>query len=215
VKPVTRVVFILDQMIHNKNIIRITFSWVLFILVIYLMISVSACRHKTPSNTDDICKIFSQKKRWYKHAKKSTKKWGTPVHVQMAILQQESGFEYDAKPARKKILGFIPWRRKSSAYGYAQVLNETWKEYAKQTNNHGADRDSFKDAVDFVGWYTYHTQKQTKVSKWDTYNQYLAYHEGRTGFIRKSHNKKPWLIKVAKKVDKRSKIYASQLKNCK
>jgi hypothetical protein len=201
-------------MIVNKNVIRISITGVLLILVTYLMISISACNHKTPSNTDDICQIFSQKKRWHKYAKKSTKKWGTPVHVQMAILQQESGFKYDAKPARKKILGIIPWRRKSSAYGYAQVLNETWKEYAKQTKNHGADRDNFKDAIDFVGWYTYHTQKQTKISKWDAYNQYLAYHEGRGGFMKKSHNKKPWLVKVAKKVDSRAKIYASQLKRC-
>ena len=187
----------------------------LFILIFYLMISISACRHKTPSNIGDVCNIFSQKKKWHKYAKKSTKKWGTPIHVQMAILQQESGFKYDAKPTRKKILGIIPWRRKSSAYGYAQVLNETWKEYIKQTHNYGADRDSFKDAIDFVGWYTYHTQKQTKVSKWDTYNQYLAYHEGRAGFMKKSHNKKQWLIKVAKKVDNRAQIYASQLKKCK
>lgn len=185
-----------------------------FVLVVYLFILVSSCAHKQPKNINDICEIFSEKKKWYKYAKKSTKKWGTPVHVLMAILQQESAFRYDAKPGRKKLLGFIPWTRKSSAYGYAQVLNETWKQYIKETKNRGADRDSFKDSIDFVGWYTYNTQKQTKVSKWDAYNQYLAYHEGRGGFMKKTYKKKQWLKDIARKVDTNAKKYASQLKTC-
>jgi hypothetical protein len=186
----------------------------LFILSVYLLILISSCSHKTPKNINNVCDIFSEKKKWFKYAKKSSKTWGTPIHVQMAILQQESGFQYDAKPGRKKLFGLIPWKRKSSAYGYAQVLNETWKEYSKQTKNWGADRDDFKDAIDFVGWYTYHTQKITKVSKWDAYNQYLAYHEGRGGYMKKSYSNKKWLVDVAKKVDRNSKIYAAQLKNC-
>jgi len=185
------------------------------LLCIYVMASLYSCSHKTPSDIHNICEIFDQKSRWYKYAKKSRKKWGTPIHVQMAILQQESSFKYDAKPGRKKLLGFIPWKRKSSAYGFAQVLNETWKQYAKETKNWGADRDSFKDSIDFVGWYTFNTQKQTKVSKWDAYNQYLAYHEGRGGYLRKSYKNKPWLIKIARKVKRNAKIYATQLKKCK
>lgn len=186
----------------------------LLIGAVYLLISISSCSHKAPTQINNICNIFSEKHRWHKHAKKSTKKWGTPIHVQMAILQQESAFKYDAKPSRKKLLGFIPWKRQSSAYGYAQVLNETWKEYAKQTKNWGADRDDFKDAIDFVGWYTFHTQKQTNVSKWDAYNQYLAYHEGRGGYMKQTYKNKKWLIDVARKVDNNAKRYASQLKTC-
>ncbi|MBL4773291.1 MAG: transglycosylase SLT domain-containing protein [Alcanivoracaceae bacterium] len=199
----------------NISTIKYVISILVFFLSLYIVIFLSSCAHKTPTQTDKICEIFSQKKSWYKYAKMSTKKWGTPINVQMAILQQESGFRYDAKPGRKKLLGFIPWKRESSAYGYAQVLTDTWKQYAKETKNRGADRDSFKDSIDFVGWYTYHTQKQTKVSKWDAYNQYLAYHEGRNGFIKKSYINKKWLIKVAQKVDRISKSYASQLKSCK
>lgn len=196
------------------NKLKISTVVLSFLLSIYLSITLSSCSHKKPKDTDNICHIFSQKKRWHKHAKKSTKRWGTPIHVQMAILRQESNFAYDAKPGRKKLLGFIPWKRKSSAYGYAQVLNETWKEYTKATGNRGADRDNFADAIDFVGWYTYHTQKQTKVSKWDAYNQYLAYHEGRGGFVKGTYNGKEWLTTVAKKVDNNAKLYARQLKVC-
>ena len=114
----------------------------------------------------------------------------------------------------KNYWGFIPWKRKSSAYGYAQVLTETWKEYVKQTKNRGADRDRFKDSIDFVGWYTSKTQQITKVSKWDAYNQYLAYHEGRGGYVKGTYKNKSWLMNVAKKVDKNAKIYALQLKSC-
>lgn len=184
------------------------------IVLTITMIFISSCSHKIPDNVNNICEIFSEKKRWYKHAKKSQSLWGTPIHVQMAILQQESGFKYDAKPGRKKILGFIPWTRKSSAYGYAQVLDVTWKQYIKETKNRGADRDSFKDSIDFVGWYTHNTQKQTKISKWDTYNQYLAYHEGRGGYMKKTYKNKKWLQDVARKVDNNAKKYAAQLKKC-
>jgi len=53
------------------------------------------------------------------------------------------------------------------------------------------------------------------ISKWDAYNQYLAYHEGHGGFRAKSYLKKPWLIKVAQKVKKRAGQYGTQLKRCK
>ena len=193
---------------------KVFVSLVLFVLLTYVWILISSCAHKVPSNPDNICTIFDDKWRWHKHAKKSQKKWGTPIHVQMAILKQESGFRYDAKPGRRKLLGLIPWKRKSSAFGYAQVLNATWKEYIKATGNKGADRDSFKDAIDFVGWYTNGTQKMTKVSKWDAKNQYLAYHEGREGYLKKTYKNKEWLIKVADKVASQSKKFAKQIKSC-
>jgi hypothetical protein len=53
------------------------------------------------------------------------------------------------------------------------------------------------------------------VSKWDAYNQYLNYHEGRGGFSRKSYNKKPWLLKVARKMDNQANTYSQQFWGCK
>ncbi|MDQ6968500.1 MAG: hypothetical protein Q9M14_07455 [Mariprofundaceae bacterium] len=41
------------------------------------------------------------------------------------------------------------------------------------------------------------------------------YHEGHGGWKRKTFNKKPWLIKVAKKVKHRSERYAVQIQRCK
>ncbi|MEM7708173.1 MAG: transglycosylase SLT domain-containing protein [Pseudomonadota bacterium] len=172
------------------------------------------CASRPPADTGSICAIFTEKPRWYRAALKSQKRWGTPVHIQMAIIHQESRFEAKAAPPRRRLLGIIPTTRPSSAYGYAQVKDETWDWYRKDTGQGGADRDSFADAIDFVGWYTDVSRKRVGLSKWDPYGQYLAYHEGHGGYERRSYEAKPWLMDVAQKVDHRAREWGAQLKRC-
>jgi hypothetical protein len=167
-----------------------------------------------PENVEDICEIFEEKGRWYKDAKKSEDRWGTPIHVQLAIIRQESTFKFDARPPRTKLLGFIPWKRPSNAYGYAQALESTWAWYQKDTGRRGADRDDFGDAIDFVGWYTHQSQTRAGISKWDPYNQYLAYHEGQTGWLNKSYRYNGKLKTIARKVDYRAREWGAQLQRC-
>ena len=178
------------------------------------MVTGVACATAPPQNVENICSIFKEKKSWYKAAKKSEARWGTPKHVQMAIIRQESSFEFDAKPPRTKLLGFIPWKRPSDAYGYAQALDSTWGWYKDDTGRRFADRDDFKDAIDFVGWYTDMSNKSVGISKWDPYNQYLAYHEGQTGWQRGTYKKKTWLKDTARQVDYRAQQWGGQLKRC-
>ena len=175
---------------------------------------IGSCATRPPKNVDNLCKIFEERPGWYKDALRSTKKWGTPVHVQMAIIRQESTFKFNARPPRKKILGFIPGPRASDAYGYAQVKDATWDWYREKTGNRGADRDDFGDAIDFVGWYTNLTQRTLGISKWDPYNQYLAYHEGHGGFKNGTYRRKGWLMDVARNVDYRAKEWGAQLRGC-
>lgn len=177
-------------------------------------ILLSGCATPPPSNVDNICVIFKEKGGWYKSAKASQKRWGTPIHVQMAIIRQESSFRDDAQPPRSRLLGFIPWKRPSSAYGYPQAKDDTWDWYIRKTGNRGADRDDFSDAVDFVGWYTNVSHAKLGISKWDAKHQYLAYHEGHSGYGKRSYRNKAWLLKVADKVDRQAKTYARQLKSC-
>lgn len=184
------------------------------IIIFILFLFLGGCATYKPSNTSDICQIFAGETDWYEAAREAQHDWGTPMYVLMAIMHQESRFIADAQPERDWFLGFIPLPRKSSAYGYAQAQDPAWNDYMKQTGSWGADRDDFEDAIDFIGWYTDGTQKRLNISKWDTYSQYLAYHEGRGGYSRKTYNKKPWLIGVAKKVTKRADSYNRQLKNC-
>ncbi len=178
------------------------------------LLLLAACSSAPPKNIDNSCAIFFDRDDWYDAAKASFKRWGVPIHVQLAIIHQESRFKYDAKTEMEYFLWIIPVGRKSTAYGYAQVKDDTWDWYRKATHNWGADRDDFEDAVDFIGWYGKLSYDKLKISKWDAYNQYLAYHEGHGGFKRKHYRNKPWLIKVARKVEKNAKRYARQLKTC-
>ena len=162
----------------------------------------------------NICEIFREHPKWYEGARKSSDKWGVPIPVLMAIIHQESSFIPDAKPPRTSCLWIFPGPRPSSAYGYAQARDETWDEYQKSTGNTWADRDSFEDAVDFVGWYCDLSFKRSGISKQDAYGLYLAYHEGHGGYNRKTYLKKKWLVSVARKVRARANTYRRQLDSC-
>jgi len=190
----------------------------LFLLIALAVLSVlPSCATKPVSTSvkDNVCEIFTEKPRWYRQAKKSVDRWGGNIHVPMAIIYQESSFKRKARPPRRYFLGFIPGKRASDAYGYAQALKSTWGEYQTASGRRSADRDNFSDAFDFVLWYMSVTQQRNQVSKWDAYAQYLNYHEGQGGYSRGSYKSKQWLINVAKRVEARSKRYAAQLNQCK
>ncbi|SCZ62113.1 transglycosylase SLT domain-containing protein [Thiohalomonas denitrificans] len=180
-----------------------------------LLLVLTGCATTPPSNMDNSCEIFREKNGWYDVTRDVYERWGVPPHVQLAIIHQESRFQYDAKPPRRKLLWVIPWFRKSSAYGFAQVKDSTWDWYREKTGKRWASRDDFEDAVDFIGWYGNMTYKTLGISKWDTYKQYLAYHEGHGGYRRGTYQSKPWLIKVAGRVKARASRYHTQLSGCK
>lgn len=169
---------------------------------------------KAPRNLDDACSIVRQQPKILRAMKKTERKWNVPVHVQMAIVYQESKFVYDARTPVKYVLGVLPMGRQSSAYGYAQALDGTWKEYQRAEGGRGAKRTSIQDATDFMGWYMTKTNEVTGIPLHDARNQYLAYHEGRTGYLRGSYKSKSWLVRVADEVASRSIMYQIQLANC-
>ncbi|TBT15219.1 hypothetical protein D5E84_24340 [Vibrio parahaemolyticus] len=173
----------------------------------------AGCATAPPKQQDNLCEIFREKSGWYDDAKDMEKEWGTPIHVAMAIIKQESSFRHDAKPPKDYVLGFIPWGRVSSAYGYAQAQDPAWDDFQDSTGQ-GGSRTNFDDSIMFVGWYTYETRRQLGISLWDPYNQYLAYHEGRGGYKRGTYKRKPSLMKVARRVEQTAKTYGWQLKQC-
>ncbi|HJN52889.1 MAG: hypothetical protein QGI68_01270 [Pseudomonadales bacterium] len=179
-----------------------------------LTLILAACASQPPGEPDNICSIFAEKDKWYKKARKSYRRWGTPIPVLMAFTHQESGYKAKAKPPRKKILGFIPGRRPASAFGFAQAVDETWKQYKKATGRRGADRDDFEDAMDFVGWYNDQSHRKNGIAKSDARNLYYAYHEGHGGFKKGSYRSKKWLVDVAAKVASRAANYQTQLNRC-
>lgn len=183
-------------------------------LVCCCLVSLFGCVKQPPSNIDNVCHIFKEYPQWYRDAKDVERRWKVPVPVQMAIIHQESKFEAQARPPRTKFLWFFPGKRPTTAYGYAQALNGTWKEYKRDNGNLFSSRDYFGDGVDFIGWYANNAYKRAQVPRTDAYPLYLAYHEGIGGYQRKSYLSKPWLIHVARKVKARSQVYARQLNSC-
>lgn len=184
------------------------------LLILAAVLLLVGCASSPPKQANNLCAIFKEKKDWYKAARKARDRWGVPISTNMAFMHQESGYNSKAKPGRKKILWVIPGPRKSNAFGYPQAKKETWAWYKREAGNWGADRDDFADAIDFIGWYNHVSHERNGISKTDAYRLYLAYHEGHGGFARGTFNKKPWLKKVAKKVQTQSAQYRQQLLGC-
>jgi hypothetical protein len=184
------------------------------LLLLLLCSSLAACVSAPPDNPGNVCKIFEDKRSWYKAAQRAERRWQVPMTVNMAILYQESSFKGRAKPPRRYYLGFIPGRRPSNAYGYAQALDSTWDEYKQAAGSWGARRSNFGDAVDFVGWYNNRSNAINGIRKDDAYNLYLAYHEGNGGFRNGSWRNKDWLLQAASSVQNNADRYTRQLQSC-
>lgn len=167
-----------------------------------------------PRNLDNACSILDQRRSFLPAFKAAKRKYGVPISVQMAIIWQESKFKAKAKTPRKYTLWVIPTGRQSSAYGYSQALDGTWKEYKASAGRWGASRTSIRDSADFMGWYMALTRRELGISMSDTRNQYLAYHEGRSGYRRGSYKSKRWLLNVANKLEDRAIMYHVQLQRC-
>ena len=88
-------------------------------LFLFLFLLISACS-SIPKNTADGCSIFSERYFWFKHVKKTEKKGGTPIYLQLAIIKMESDFDWpyyskgkfakDQEYAKMNKLGF--WNMK-------------------------------------------------------------------------------------------------------
>jgi len=182
----------------------------IYLIIFFFIISCSS----VPKHPANACKIFSQKYLWYKHVKKSSKTYGAPVHIIMAFVNKESGFNRWAKPKRTKLFKIVPYKRPSSSFGYSQAVKKTWEQYKTETENPLALRSRFKDSVMFIGWFISKTNKINKIPLNDSYRQYLNYYLGWGGYAKKIYKTDKNAIIFAKSVEKKSKIYKNQLKEC-
>ena len=183
-------------------------------ILLMLLASCGGGRFSAPRELDNACAIVAERPNYLRAMKATERRWGVPVHVQMATIHQESKFIGNARTPHRYALGVIPMGRQSSAFGYSQALDGTWEEYRDESGGRGARRDNIGDAADFMGWYMDQSTRELGISKWDAQAQYLAYHEGRTGFANQSYLGKPWLMDVAAKVGSRAEMYRSQLETC-
>ena len=180
-----------------------------FLIISFLFLA--SCS-SIPKNSVNICEIFNEKYFWYKYANQVEQNWGTPIYIQLAIIKAESDFDWLAKPPRQKLFKIIPFKRPSSSFGYSQAVVGTWEQYKRETNNKLATRARFKDSVDFIGWYINKTNKILKISKRDSYRQYLAYYKGWGDYKKYKQDKKA--IIYTKSVKELANTYRKQLTMC-
>jgi len=185
------------------------------ILVCVVICLLTACVTPAPQSPEDVCAIFEEKRNWFLAAEKARDHWKTPVGITMSFLYQESSFRGNARPERETLFGIIPWKRKSTAKGYAQAIDATWQQYVKDAGDWFPLRSNFNDAVDFVGWYNRQSQRKLGISRTDAKNLYLAYHEGWRGYQNRTYEKKPWLVRASDQVEMRARRYQIQYLECK
>ena len=183
----------------------------LIFLIIFFFVASCGSVPKYPTNA---CEIFGERYLWYKHAKKSAETYGAPIHTILAFVNKESGFNRWAKPKRTKLFKVVPYKRPSSSFGYSQAVKKTWELYKNETSNSLALRTRFKDSVMFIGWYISKTNKINKIPFEDSYRQYLNYYLGWGNYAKKVYKTDKKAIIFAKSVEKQSKIYKNQLKEC-
>jgi hypothetical protein len=186
-----------------------------FTALIFIIVLLGSCATQQPKNINNACSIIHENPDWYYSMVDSYNRWGVPMNVQMAFIRQESSFRSDARPSMKYYLGFIPAGRASSAYGYSQALDGTWKHYKRETKQSFVSRSNFDDATDFIGWYLNNVHNKTGISKTNSYDLYLAYHEGIAGYKRGSHKNNSFLKNYARKTSDIAQKYSGQLKSCK
>ena len=184
------------------------------LVLLALLGSCGSREFSAPRDLDNACNILTERPEYRRAFKAVEKKYGVPMPAMMAIIYQESKFIGNNRPPHQYALGVIPIGRQSSAVGYSQALDGTWAEYQQATGNRRAKREDIKAASDFMGWYMAATVRETGVPLTDVRNQYLAYHDGRTGFKRGTWREKSWLIRIAGEVEARALLYDSQLRSC-
>jgi len=185
-------------------------------LLVLLMVlaSCGGGNYSAPRNLDNACSILSQRPKYARAFRATERRWGVPMHVQMATIYQESKFIGNARTPYRYVLGVIPMGRQSSAYGYSQALDGTWEEYQQATRSYGARRDNIYDASDFMGWYMNQSRDRNGIALNNAKHQYLAYHEGQTGYRRGTYKRKSWLMRISNEVDSRAGMYQAQLRSC-
>jgi hypothetical protein len=167
---------------------------------------------------NNVCAVFDQRNGWFDNwqqaAYRVSAKYGISVPILMATIRRESGFNAYAHPHHKYLLGLIPWGYVSSATGFSQALDETWDEYRRETGNVMAQRSSFADAIDFVGWYYARSAALLNIPRDDVYHLYLTYYLGWSAYQRGAWRDNPDLQRYARGTAQMAADYASQLQGC-
>ncbi|MEY8767918.1 transglycosylase SLT domain-containing protein [Francisella philomiragia] len=184
-----------------------------YVLLVIVIVIVAVFFSNTSSDIQvdanmGACEILDQNPSWKSSLKTAQDKYNLPPAFAMGLIYQESRFDAEAKS------------NYSTAYGYAQAINNTWKHFQDEVKPN-AKRNNFDDSVQFIGWYMSQLAKSLKLKMSDSEDLYMAYMLGATGFKRykdgtfKNKAKIEEDKNIANKVKAYTALYKSQLKDCK
>ena len=74
------------------------------VIIFSIFFVLVGCVSTPPDNPDNICKIFQEKRGWYKAAIRTEKRWKLPPYVLMSFVFQESSFKGNASQIEKNYL---------------------------------------------------------------------------------------------------------------
>lgn len=148
-----------------------------------------------------VCTKLQSHPEWMNALKKTEQKWGVPIPVQLSIIRHESNFKAMAKNPH------------STAFGYPQALNKTWR-YYQSAGNKGAKRTDFSAATDFIGWYADQMHESLGIPKDDAFKLYVAYHDGSGAYKKTIKRKHSATKRLARKVNSTASRYEKELLRC-
>ena len=170
-------------------------------------------KNKKTDNIDNACLILKQNPDWHRALYRTQLVYRISIPVQLAFVRHESSFNHKARPVNNKKKWFIFNSYKSTAYGFAQVLNGTWDEFQTTFKNKKLKRTNFGHSVEFIGWYN-RKHINSGLDGNNISHLYLAYHEGLGGYKKKTYINKPCLVDYSNSVQKTSIKYSNQISSC-
>ncbi len=167
-----------------------------------------------PSDLADACIIREERPGWYRATRAAARRWEVPPSTMLAIVWRESAFRAEARPPRRGGWWIFEGKPISTAYGFSQALDGTWRWYLDDTGRQGARRNHYPDAIDFVGWYMDKSREALGFAGMDARLHYLAYHQGHNGYRSGRWQDIAWLKRAAAAVEARAMRYDAQLFDC-
>jgi len=82
----------------------------LIVLSVAVLIVLSGCFSTPAREVTNICNLLDEKVSWYRAAKASEEKWKVPMHLQLAIIYQESHFASKCQATKKQNFWNNTWR---------------------------------------------------------------------------------------------------------
>jgi hypothetical protein len=157
------------------------------------------------AQASDICTLLAANSNWTADLKAAQEKWRVTPGTMLAVLDQESRFNANARGAGAA--GPNPARN----FGYAQANIRTWNWFLRDTGKTSGSRTDFALSADFVGWHFATMERRIGASRENTVAQYLAYKMGEGGYKRGASASARAL---ANRIAARSRGFDTQLAGC-